>query len=160
MTDTTIAPVAADPRLTAMTPQLAQAYKDATDNLMYLKKEQVQITYYTWLLLAALYIISRNYGAASIVRTVLAAGTLLVWVLSTFIIWDFHRSMAKFRRRLRYIYETYFDDKQRKGLGLDASDHYFMTILSLLVCAVASLFTFAIILGAQRIRALCALINT
>src|SRR5262245_57754552 len=30
-----------------MSPQVAQAYKEATDNLMYPKKEQVQMTYYT-----------------------------------------------------------------------------------------------------------------
>ena len=157
MTDTTVAPVTP---ITPMTPQLAQAYKDATDNVMYFKKEQVQITYYTWLLLAALYIISRNYGPTSIVRTVLAVGTLLVWLFSTYIICSFHCSMAAFRRRLRHIYQTYFDQNQRNGLGLDASDHYFMTILFLLVCAVASFFTFALILGGPRIRALSALINT
>src|SRR5205814_8368182 len=42
-----------------MKPHVAQAYKDACDNLIYLKKEQFQVTYYTWLLLAALFILSR-----------------------------------------------------------------------------------------------------
>src|SRR4051794_36925463 len=47
----------AEPKTPRVMPaQHAQAYKDATDNLIYLKKEQVQITYYTWLLLAALYL--------------------------------------------------------------------------------------------------------
>jgi hypothetical protein len=39
---------------------VAGAYKDAVDNLIFLKKEQFQVSYYTWLLLAAIYILSQN----------------------------------------------------------------------------------------------------
>jgi hypothetical protein len=142
MTDTTIS---------AMTPQLAQAYKDATDNLMYLKKEQVQITYYTWALLAALYLISKNQDINTAMKAVLAVGSLAVGGFSSYIIWSFHRSMAAFRRRLRHIYKTFFDEEQRRNLGLNADDHYSLTILLIAVCLIASVFTVVLILSWSRI---------
>jgi hypothetical protein len=46
--------------LPEMSPQKVQAYKDATDNLIYLKKEQLRIVYYTILALTASYTLQRG----------------------------------------------------------------------------------------------------
>jgi hypothetical protein len=43
-----------------MSSQKVQAYKDATDNLIYLKKEQLRIVYYTILALTASYTLQRG----------------------------------------------------------------------------------------------------
>jgi hypothetical protein len=127
--------------------QVVHAYKDATDNLMYLKKEQVQITYYTWLLLAALYVLSRNQQTSDNAKAFLATGTILVGVASISFICSFHRSMAGFRRRLRTLYSKYFDADERQELNLDASDHYLMTFLLSAACFMASGFTFVTIIN-------------
>ena len=132
--------------MTDMPPQVVQAYKDATDNLMYLKKEQVQITYYTWLLLAALYILAGNQQTSDNAKAFLGAGTIIVGVASVIFIWSFHRSMAKFRARLRHLYSIYFDKDQRENLALDASNHYVMSFVLSAVCVIASFFTFVTII--------------
>src|SRR6266576_466890 len=69
-----------------MPTQHVQAYKDACDNLIYLKREQFQITYYTWLLLAALYILA--HSADGTTRIVLLVGTLVVGALSIWTLWS------------------------------------------------------------------------
>jgi hypothetical protein len=69
-----------------MAPQQAQAYKDATDNLMFLKHEQVEITYYTWLLLAALYLLSKGVNPND--KLILLAGVIAVLILSVVFVWS------------------------------------------------------------------------
>jgi hypothetical protein len=122
----------------------SEVYKDATDNLIYLKREQVQIAYYTWLLLAAVYILSRNHQSV-LAAIVLSVGSIVVGVFSITFIWRLHSSMGKFRSRLSYIYETYFTEGQRKALHLYAGRHYFVTFLLSFIAGVASVFTFAVI---------------
>src|SRR5689334_4535038 len=80
----------------AMNPQQAQAYKDATDNLIYLKREQLQLTYYTWLLLAALYILSRQLTSSDI-ATILKIGVGAVTAGSISILWGFQIAINRFR---------------------------------------------------------------
>jgi hypothetical protein len=122
-----------------METHVVQAYKDACDNLMYLKKEQFQVTYYTWLLLAALYILARGLPAA---RMVLLIGALVVGALSIGTLVHFQRAMGRFRERLNQIYRLYFTPQEVQGLGLDAtSKHPYVVRVLGATCAVASIFT-------------------
>ncbi|MBR1241592.1 hypothetical protein JQ620_15795 [Bradyrhizobium sp. AUGA SZCCT0274] len=133
------------PTIPAMNPQQAQAYKDATDNLIYLKREQFQVTYYTWLLLAALYILSRQLKSDILV---LQVGVVAVTAASIAILWTFQRNINRFRERLNYIYGKYFDEAERKGLGLNATDPHRGVVLFLtLVCVVAGGFTLKVMLS-------------
>jgi hypothetical protein len=127
-----------------MTPQVAQAYKDATDNLIFLKREQFQITYYTWLLLAALYILSQRPNLNE--RAFLQAGVICVGVLSVTLIWSFYSSVKKFRLRLDSIYHTYFTQIERTDLQLEAAEpRVFVCWLLTAACIIASCFTLKII---------------
>jgi len=127
------------PQMPAMPSQHVQAYKDATDNLMFLKREQVQITYYTWLLLASLYILAQQ--ATEDAKAFLQAGCVVVCAYAVIMLWDMHGSMSGFRKRLRHIYSTYFSPDERGQLCLDARDHYMFVLILTLVCLVASGFT-------------------
>ncbi|MEH2503700.1 hypothetical protein V1290_002511 [Bradyrhizobium sp. AZCC 1578] len=113
-----------------MKPHVGQAYKDACDNLIYLKKEQFQVTYYTWLVLAALYILSRAFPVA---KEVLVWGTCAVGFISFFVLLNFQSSIERHRKRLASIYEDYFTERERKRLGLDATSTH------RLVCGILSL---------------------
>ncbi len=152
MTDTPSDVVADKPQIADMPSAVAQVYKDATDNLIYLKREQVQITYYTWLLLAAVYILSRNHQSVC-AQTGLSIGSILVGFFSIAFILSFYRSMRKFRGRLNQIYNsTYFTAEQRTALHLHAGKHRFVTTLLAFICAVASLFIFLIIASRIIVR--------
>jgi hypothetical protein len=131
----------------AMNPQQAQAYKDATDNLIYLKREQLQLTYYTWLLLAALYILSRQLTSSDI-ATILKIGVGAVTAGSISILWGFQIAINRFRARLAHIYEKHFDEPDRTGMGLNAADsHVGVVIILTLVCLVAGGFTYYVMLS-------------
>jgi hypothetical protein len=129
-----------------MKPHVAQAYKDACDNLIYLKKEQFQVTYYTWAVLAALYILSRALPAGDLMKYFLLAGTFLVGFVSLYVLWDFRRSVERFRERLANIYEDYFTKLECKRLGLDASRKHrnIWGILSFSVLAATSFTAWAV----------------
>src|SRR5262245_3416078 len=123
-----------------MQPQHVQTYKDATDNLMFLKKEQVQITLYTWTMLAALYLLSKN--ACTSDRIILGIGVVAVGLISTRILYGFQNAMDTFRKRLSYVYENYFDAGERKSLLLDAkSAHPSTTRVLMAACLIAAVFT-------------------
>ena len=100
-----------------MKPHVAQSYKDACDNLIYLKKEQFQVTYYTWLVLAAVYILSR---ALSDMKILLVGGTCAVGLFSLAVIVYFQFAVERHRSRLAHIYVDYFTENERERLGLDA----------------------------------------
>jgi hypothetical protein len=144
MTDTPPVVVPYEPEFPDMPSAVSQVYKDAADNLIYLKKEQVQITYYTWLLLAAVYILSRTHPSVR-AMIVLSAGSLVVGLFSILFILSLQSSMGKFRSRMNRIYETWFTEEQRTALHLHVGTHFFATALLSLMCGVASIFTFGVI---------------
>lgn len=126
-----------------MQPQYVQAYKDATDNLMYLKKEQLQLTYYTWLLLAAIYILADKLSPNA--QSFLEVGAAFVGLFSVMLLWSFQRSMSQFRRRLRALYNKFFDKADHVPFVLNADDHYLVVGLLMAACLVASGFTIYLI---------------
>ncbi len=123
-----------------MPSQHVQAYKDACDNLIYLKKEQFQVTYYTWLLLAALYVLSRDFECCG--KLLLCVGAVVVGILSFSVLRHFQAGIERFRERLKYIYGKYFGTAERQGLALDATTKH-RTVVRVLyaACFVASAFT-------------------
>jgi hypothetical protein len=95
------------------------AYKDAVDNIVFLKKQQWHATNYTILVYAAIFLISAHYFS----RTDFARNWLGIFTIATFVIhWYmmhlFQSTINKFRDRLVWIYRTYFTAKERAGLDL------------------------------------------
>lgn len=103
-----------------MSPQMVQAYKDATDNLIYLKKEQMQINYYTVAALAALYILSYSQYSTANLKAFFIVCSIALTIFSIYVIWDYQVSMIKFRTRLSYLYDQYFTVDERTGMRLEA----------------------------------------
>jgi hypothetical protein len=95
------------------------AYKDAVDNIIFLKRQQWLATNYVLLVYAAIFVISAHYFS----RTDLARNWLGVLTIATFVIhWYmlhlFQREIEKFRNRLGWIYRTYFSAEERAGLDV------------------------------------------
>jgi hypothetical protein len=133
------------PEIKTMTAQQAQAYKDACDNLIYLKREQFQVTYYTWLVLAALFILSKQVPQQP--KLILMGGVVICGLLSVGTLLSFKKSITRFRKRLNFIYQTYFDERERTELGLEADEpHSDVVSILMATCALAAVFTFALML--------------
>ena len=101
------------------------AYKDAVDNIIFLKRQQWLATNYALLVYAAIFVISAHYFS----RTDLARNWLGVLTIATFVIhWYmmhlFQRAIEKFRNRLGWMYRTYFSAEERAGLDLQLEPPY------------------------------------
>ena len=101
------------------------AYKDAVDNIIFLKRQQWLATNYALLVYAAIFVISAHYFS----RTDLARNWLGVLTIATFVIhWYmlhlFQREIEKFRNRLGWIYRTYFSAEERAGLDVQLEPPY------------------------------------
>src|SRR5258705_10286572 len=95
----------------------AAAYRDAVDNIFFLKRQQWLATNYVLLLYAAIFAISAHYFS----RTDVARNWLgILTIVAFFVHWGmlhlFQLSIAKFRNRLGWIYRTYFSEQDRISL--------------------------------------------
>ena len=130
------------------------AYKDAVDNIIFLKRQQWVATNYAILVYAAIFVISATYFS----RTDFARNTLGIVALVTlgihwYMIYLFQREINRFRRRLHWIYQTYFSREERVGmdLPLEPQDREQWQVASalILVSLVGAVFT-AIFLWSVR----------
>jgi hypothetical protein len=110
-------PMANSERL--MPEHIGAAYRDAVDNIIFLKRQQWLATNYVLLLYAAIFIISAHYFS----RTDAARNWLGVLTIGAFGIhwWVLHllqSAIATFRSRLDWIYSTYFTREECAGLDV------------------------------------------
>jgi hypothetical protein len=110
-----------------MSPQMVQAYKDAVDNLMFLKRQQWLFANYSLLAQAALIFISREGVITPNWRSGLIVMTIVVTVFGLGAITGAQASMTKFRQRLDYIYRNYFSEPERKEMEMNLGRGKFTT---------------------------------
>ena len=102
-----------------MPEHIGAAYRDAVDNIIFLKRQQWLATNYVLLLYVAVFVISAHYFS----RTDVARNWLGVLTIGAFVIhwWMLHLlqgAIATFRIRLSWIYNTYFSAEERVGLDV------------------------------------------
>ena len=95
------------------------AYQDAVNNITFLRRQQWIATNYALLVYAALFVVSAEYFS----RTDFARNWLGIIAIATFLIhfymvYLFQGAMDKFRNRLDWIYKTYFNREEQRGLDL------------------------------------------
>jgi cellobiose-specific phosphotransferase system component IIC len=105
---------------------IGAAYRDAVDNIIFLKRQQWVATNYALLVYAAIFVISAQYFS----RTDFARNTLgIVAIVTFFIHWYmmviFQSAIEKFRYRLYWIYRTYFNGEEQAGLDLPVAPEPF-----------------------------------
>jgi len=95
-------------------------YKDAVDNLVFIKRQEWLVTSYALSAYAALVTVVKAIPLTTIVGKLGFMATVVVIAYFSFRVLDnFDVGIQKFRKRLSWIYETYFDDAERSGLGFD-----------------------------------------
>jgi amino acid permease len=95
------------------------AYKDAVDNIIFLKRQQWVATNYALLVYAAIFVISAEYfSRTDFARNSLGIIAIAVFVIHCYVIFVFQRAIDKFRSRLYWIYRTYFNREEQAGLDL------------------------------------------
>lgn len=93
-------------------------YKDALDNIAFLKKQQWIITGYGIAVFAALFAIAERVKPSVNGRVVLIGLALLAAGYGFMVLIGFYSAMKKFRDRLDWIYRNFFDASEQDGLRL------------------------------------------
>jgi hypothetical protein len=95
------------------------AYRDAVENILFLKRQQWLATNYVLLLYVAIFVISANYfSRTDVVRNWLGAITIAAFVVHWWTLHSFQRSIETFRNCLVWVYRSYFSEEERAGLDL------------------------------------------
>jgi hypothetical protein len=95
------------------------AYRDAVDNIFFLKRQQWLATNYVLLLYAAVFAISAHFfSRTDVARNLLGVLTIAAFVVHWWMLHIFQRSIEKSRNRLVWIYRTHFSEEERAGLDL------------------------------------------
>ncbi|HEY6603103.1 MAG TPA: hypothetical protein VI010_05400 [Xanthobacteraceae bacterium] len=102
-----------------MPEHVGAAYKDAVDNILFLKRQQWLATNYALLLYAAIFIISAHYfNRTDLARNWLGVLTIITFVVQWYMLHLFQRAIEKSKDRLAWIYRTYFTAEERAGLDV------------------------------------------
>jgi hypothetical protein len=99
--------------------QVEAAYKDAAENIIFLKRQRWLATNYALLVYAAIFLISAHYFTrTNVARNWLGLLTIVTFISHWYMMHLFQRAIAKFSNRLSWIYNTYFSGEERVGLEL------------------------------------------
>ena len=95
------------------------AYRDAVENILFLKRQQWLATNYVLLLYVAIFVISAHYfSRTDVARNWLGVITIAAFIVHWCVLHLFQRSIEKFRNRLAWIYRSYFSEEERAGLDV------------------------------------------
>ena len=130
-----------------MTAHVEAAYKDAVENINFLKRQQWVATNYAVLVYVAIFVISGTYfSRTDFARNMLGIVTLVTFVIHWYMINVFQRAIQRYKRRLDWVYQTYFSQEERAGLDLPLEptsywEQWEVSTALLLVSLVGAVFT-------------------
>ena len=102
-----------------MTAHVEAAYKDAVENIIFLKRQQWVATNYAVLVYAAIFVISGAYfSRTDFARNMLGIVTIVTFGIHWYIMYIFQVAISRYRRRVNWVYQTYFTQEERVGLNL------------------------------------------
>ena len=99
-------------------------YKDALDNLKFLKEQQWPVAKYALTAYGTLFAAAKIINAPSYNGLFIAA-VWLVFLFSLVVLVSFMHGMRRFRARIRRIYENYFQVEEREALRLGQPKPFF-----------------------------------
>jgi hypothetical protein len=130
-----------------MTAHVEAAYKDAVENINFLKRQQWVATNYAVLVYAAIFVISGTYfSRTDFARNMLGIVTLVTFAIHWYMIYVFQRAIQRYRRQVGWVYQTYFSQEERVGLNLPLQptsywEQWEVSTALLLVSLVGAIFT-------------------
>ena len=102
-----------------MPKHIGAAYRDAVDNIIFLRRQQWVATNYVLLVYAAIFVISARYfGRTDVARNWLGVLTIAAFVIHWCMLHMSQRAIEKFRNRLVWVYRSYFSEEERAGLDV------------------------------------------
>jgi hypothetical protein len=101
-----------------MTAHVEAAYKDAVENILFLKRQQWVATSYAVLVYAAIFVVSGTFSRTDFARNILGIVTIITFGIHWYMMYVFQRAIQRCRRRLDWVYQTYFSQEERVGLDL------------------------------------------
>jgi hypothetical protein len=111
-----------------MPEHVGAAYKDAVDNILFLKRQQWLATNYALLLYAAIFLISAHYfNRTDLARNWLGGLTIVTFIVHWYMLHSFQRAIGKYKDRLAWIYRTYFtaDERAELDVQLEPRSHWY-----------------------------------
>jgi hypothetical protein len=109
-----------------MPEHIGAAYRDAVDNIIFLKRQQWVATNYALLVYAAIFVISAQYfQRTDFARNALGIVAIIAFFIHWYMMFLFQSAIEKFRARLYWIYRTYFNGEEQAGLDLPAGTEPF-----------------------------------
>jgi hypothetical protein len=130
------------------------AYKDAVDNIMFLKRQQWIATNYALLIYAAIFVISAEYfSRTDFARNTLGIIAIVTFFVHCYVMTSFQQAIEKFRARLYWIYQTYFSADERAALDLPTGPQSswaqwevasWLVIASLIGCVLTGIFLWSV----------------
>ena len=99
-------------------------YKDALDNLKFLKEQQWPVTKYALTAYGVLFAAVKVINAPSYNGLFIAA-VWLVFLFSLVVLVSFMHGMRRFRARVRWIYDNCFPGNEQEGLRLGQPKNFF-----------------------------------
>ena len=102
-----------------MPEHVGAAYRDAAENIIFLKRQQWLATNYALLLYVAIFVVSAHYfSRTDFARNWLGVLTILTFAIHWYMMHLFQRTIEQSRDRLGWMYRTYFSADERAGLDL------------------------------------------
>src|SRR5215472_5345949 len=114
------------------------AYRDAVENIFFLKRQQWLATTYVLLLYVAIFVISaRFFSRTDATRNWLGVLTIAAFAVHWRMLHTFQRSIERFRNRLVWLYTTYFSEEERAGLDLRLGSRSYWYEPEVYICLIA-----------------------
>jgi hypothetical protein len=102
-----------------MSNHVGGAYQDAADSMRFLQLQQWGTTAFALLIYGVIFVVSAHYfSRTDFARNWLGILVILTFVVHWYIVSLFQRQIDVLKRRLIWIYRTYFNGEERIGLGL------------------------------------------
>jgi hypothetical protein len=104
-----------------MPTHIGAAYRDANDNIIFLKRQQWIATNYALLIYVAIFASAAEYfSKTDFARNVLGILAIATFLSHWYVMVLLQQAIERFRARLYWIYRTYFTSDERTSLDLPA----------------------------------------
>jgi hypothetical protein len=137
-----------------MPTHIGLAYKDAIDNIMFLKIQEWTATNYALLIYGAVFVSAAEFfSKTDFARNALGILAIATFLIHWYVMFLFQRTIEKFRARLYWIYRTYLTSDERVALDLPAGPHSLRTqwdvagwliLISFVGCALTTVYLWSV----------------
>lgn len=103
-------------KIAEMPKHIELAYKDALDNIQFLKKQQWVIVGYAVSIHVGVFAVCRELKPSPTWRCLLIVAIWFAVAYGIVVLIDFHAGISKFRQRLKWIYQHHFTKQEQKEL--------------------------------------------